>query len=670
MESINSDFKNKILKSGNGHMSRNEYIDFIRKQHKKIINTKSYDMNYQNILKIPINDNIIEKNEIKSNSNEKNSSIISQIKNNIKNQINKEHKKTNSLTIQLLDQKFKKKSIIKSPPKKKQATIIYKNNRNNPLYGNIFSIEEISNENIENEPIIQNENIIEKENSTLSTSKITTPEKRNNDSFENYDSIIINGENNRKVKYFIKSARNKKKNTNYFKQLNSNNYSNNINYSNRNNEKENNLNNNFFSYYTSFENYTNFNNNDLSLNIEDLIMIEDKFNKLIKSVNEENTNIINKICFEWWNYYFNCSFKGNCDYLFTEFENKNLITYHNTLLLISIILIYDMSFKRKVFSKISDYMKKIILINYQNYLTICLSLINRIKPEYLNSKWVEQLKKIIFSKIKNNNFLSNELEKNLYSLNQLLSMVINIFNNNNFILNSKIPILYKNYMKYDSESINKIFMTNIIHIENKGGSLLYSTRTQSNPIINSSFLKNPPSKNLTLVLDLDETLMSFIYINKESKEGLLRIRPYLYNFLNLVKEYYEIIIFTAATKNYADPILDNIEVKRGKYFNYRLYREHCSIINNDFIKDISLIGRDLSKVIIVDNMQQNFKLQKENGILISSFWGEDDNDKVLLQLGRILVSIAIDMVETKYNLDVRNEIKKYKEDIIKSVSMS
>ena len=670
MESINSDFKNKILKSGNGHMSRNEYIDFIRKQHKKIINTKSYDMNYQNILKIPINDNIIEKNEIKSNSNEKNSSIISQIKNNIKNKINKEHKKTNSLTIQLLDQKFKKKSIIKSPPKKKQATIIYKNNRNNPLYGNIFSIEEISNENIENEPIIQNENIIEKENSTLSTSKITTPEKRNNDSFENYDSIIINGENNRKVKYFIKSARNKKKNTNYFKQLNSNNYSNNINYSNRNNEKENNLNNNFFSYYTSFENYTNFNNNDLSLNIEDLIMIEDKFNKLIKSVNEENTNIINKICFEWWNYYFNCSFKGNCDYLFTEFENKNLITYHNTLLLISIILIYDMSFKRKVFSKISDYMKKIILINYQNYLTICLSLINRIKPEYLNSKWVEQLKKIIFSKIKNNNCLSNELEKNLYSLNQLLSMVINIFNNNNFILNSKIPILYKNYMKYDSESINKIFMTNIIHIENKGGSLLYSTRTQSNPIINSSFLKNPPSKNLTLVLDLDETLMSFIYINKESKEGLLRIRPYLYNFLNLVKEYYEIIIFTAATKNYADPILDNIEVKRGKYFNYRLYREHCSIINNDFIKDISLIGRDLSKVIIVDNMQQNFKLQKENGILISSFWGEDDNDKVLLQLGRILVSIAIDMVETKYNLDVRNEIKKYKEDIIKSVSMS
>ena len=69
-------------------------------------------------------------------------------------------------------------------------------------------------------------------------------------------------------------------------------------------------------------------------------------------------------------------------------------------------------------------------------------------------------------------------------------------------------------------------------------------------------------------------------------------------------------------------------------------------------------------------MQQNFKLQKENGILISSFWGEDDNDKVLLRLGRILVSIAIDMIENDYNLDIRDEIKKYKEDIIKNVSIS
>ena len=75
-------------------------------------------------------------------------------------------------------------------------------------------------------------------------------------------------------------------------------------------------------------------------------------------------------------------------------------------------------------------------------------------------------------------------------------------------------------------------------------------------------------------------------------------------------------------------------------------------------------------MIIVDNMQQNFKLQKENGILISSFWGEDSNDKALLQLGRILVTIATDMIDKNYNIDIRDLITKYKDDILKNVSMN
>ena len=69
-------------------------------------------------------------------------------------------------------------------------------------------------------------------------------------------------------------------------------------------------------------------------------------------------------------------------------------------------------------------------------------------------------------------------------------------------------------------------------------------------------------------------------------------------------------------------------------------------------------------------MQQNFKLQKKNGILISSFWGDDTNDKALLHLGKILVNIATNMIEFNYNCDVRDEIKKYKDDILKNVSMS
>ena len=57
------------------------------------------------------------------------------------------------------------------------------------------------------------------------------------------------------------------------------------------------------------------------------------------------------------------------------------------------------------------------------------------------------------------------------------------------------------------------------------------------------------------------------------------------------------------------------------------------------MKDLSKLGRDLNKIIIVDNMKQNFKLQKENGIFIKNFYG-DKNDSTLIELLPILLEIA------------------------------
>ena len=128
-----------------------------------------------------------------------------------------------------------------------------------------------------------------------------------------------------------------------------------------------------------------------------------------------------------------------------------------------------------------------------------------------------------------------------------------------------------------------------------------------------------------------------------------------------MSQWYEIIIFTAATKDYADAILDEIDIN-GDLFSYRLYREHTTIIGNDYVKDISLIGRDLDKMIIVDNMAQNFKLQKENGILIHSFWGDDEYDVALIELEKILWNVA------QERCDVRISLRKYKDDILKKVS--
>jgi TFIIF-interacting CTD phosphatase-like protein len=119
------------------------------------------------------------------------------------------------------------------------------------------------------------------------------------------------------------------------------------------------------------------------------------------------------------------------------------------------------------------------------------------------------------------------------------------------------------------------------------------------------------------------------------------------------------VVFTAATQDYADPIIDAIENK-GTTFDYRLYRDHT--INNNFLKDLSRLGRDMSRIIIVDNMEQNYKLQPDNGITIRPFWGKDTNDMALFDLLYILIKIV------KNNMDVRDGIKFFKEDIISKVT--
>lgn len=113
------------------------------------------------------------------------------------------------------------------------------------------------------------------------------------------------------------------------------------------------------------------------------------------------------------------------------------------------------------------------------------------------------------------------------------------------------------------------------------------------------------------------------------------------------------MIFTAAVKEYADNILNEIDDK--KRISHRLYREHTRIEDFVSIKDLSMIGRDLSKTIIIDNIASNFKLQPRNGIAISTWTGQTD-DISLFNLIPVLKKLVIDGVE-----DVREGLEKLSE---------
>ena len=119
---------------------------------------------------------------------------------------------------------------------------------------------------------------------------------------------------------------------------------------------------------------------------------------------------------------------------------------------------------------------------------------------------------------------------------------------------------------------------------------------------NKNIILGPQKRNdigkKTLVLDLDETLVhsSFKPIDKPDIilpvdiEGnickiYILIRPGVQQFLHKMHKYYELVIYTASLSKYADPLVSMLDP--GNLCSYRLFREHCTLVNNAFVKDLT-----------------------------------------------------------------------------------
>ena len=69
---------------------------------------------------------------------------------------------------------------------------------------------------------------------------------------------------------------------------------------------------------------------------------------------------------------------------------------------------------------------------------------------------------------------------------------------------------------------------------------------------------------------------------------------------------------------------------------------HTSTLpNGNPVKDLSLLGRDLTKVCIIDNTKSNFELQPKNGLHILPFY-DNQKDTELKDLLPDLLKIAKD----------------------------
>lgn len=156
-----------------------------------------------------------------------------------------------------------------------------------------------------------------------------------------------------------------------------------------------------------------------------------------------------------------------------------------------------------------------------------------------------------------------------------------------------------------------------------------------------------------LVLDLDETLVHSTPRRSTSHESshdfvvdvcvhskrvpfYVKCRPYLSAFLRHMAKLYEITVFTASRRAYADQILDRID-PHGETVSRRFYRRDCSLTMNGFGKNLSRVCRSRLRLVQIDDTPSC--IVPDNGILISK-WTNDPNDTALRDLVPLLEILA------------------------------
>ena len=470
----------------------------------------------------------------------------------------------------------------------------------------------------------------------------------------------------------------------------------------------------------------NTNDDNVEIKLDDLILFEEKLNDIYIALKAKNVyeGGASEECSEFISFYFHSSLKNNFNYFFNGM-NKVIIKSAINLILYTIIILYHSSLNPAFLKKLNQKLKNIFSLSKLN-LYLFIKKIQLFYGEKFTKKNDMYFRNFNYILIQKGIFNCNEskivkiVNKNCYEIVSYLDKILDFYKSaeNNYyqdfidifssiskineidihnyfyshlFLNSSIdkPKPKKNFVKkhnkiYEEYNINtetnettlnrpSIPITKItedlkdINALVENDIKLFSkqkNKEQENNIIldyeknraSPPFLKNKNQKKYTLVLDLEETL---VHINQL---GECILRPGLYKFLKNIKPYYELVSFSNESKYSSEPIIDIIEEKK-KYFDYNLYREHLTFIGKEFIKDLSKLGRDIKKVIVVDNIANNYKLNPENGIQILPFFGENNDDNVLEELKKILILFYKDKLE-----DLRIGIKRYRKDIINKIT--
>jgi len=101
-------------------------------------------------------------------------------------------------------------------------------------------------------------------------------------------------------------------------------------------------------------------------------------------------------------------------------------------------------------------------------------------------------------------------------------------------------------------------------------------------------------------------------------------RPGLDHFLMECGDEFTTMCFTASDEVYANEVLDHLD-PACHHISRRLFRDQCRKVKNTYLKDLSVLKRDLSRVVLVENSSKAVLANPLNAILVPPFYDSPDD---------------------------------------------
>ena len=143
-------------------------------------------------------------------------------------------------------------------------------------------------------------------------------------------------------------------------------------------------------------------------------------------------------------------------------------------------------------------------------------------------------------------------------------------------------------------------------------------------------LMGPQERKNTLVLDLDNTLVYTVFTERSSEQQAeISIRPFAVKLLETMSKLYEIVLFTAGSKEYANMVRKCLDPS-GRLVSRVLGSSSCFLTKEGYlVKDLRIFSdRYLKNIAIVDDQVTSFAFQLMNGIPVNPYFGEEEDDEL------------------------------------------